>query len=127
MSRLRSPISRARGLGSAHDGTHHFWWQRITGLALVPLLIWFVAGLVGLAGAGHAETVAWIATPTNAVLLVLMLVALAWHSMLGLQVIIEDYIHTRWVKQTVLIVFQFTHIALATATVYAVLRIGLGA
>lgn len=127
MNRLRSPIGVARGLGSAKDGTGHFWSQRITGLALVPLVIWFVAGLVGQVGGAHADFVDWIGRPVNTVLIVLTVVALMWHSMLGLQVVVEDYIHTGWAKLTVLITLSFTHIALGAAAVYAVLRIGLAA
>lgn len=123
---LRAPIKQARGLGSARDGTHHFWTQRLTGLALVPLLIWFVAALVALAGAPHAEVVAWIGRPFNALVLLFAIVALAWHSMLGLQVVVEDYVHTGWLKLAILIALTFAHLALGAAAAFAVLRIGYG-
>lgn len=123
---LRAPIKRARGLGSAHGGTHHFWTQRLTGLALVPLLIWFAAALVMLAGAPHAEVAAWVAHPFNTVVLLIVIVTLAWHSMLGLQVVVEDYVNSVAAKLTLLITFTFAHIALGATAAYAVLRIGLG-
>ena len=124
---LRSPIKRVRGYGSAHDGTHHFWVQRLTALALVPLLIWLVWSVASLAGTSHAEFTAWVARPLNAVLLVIALVALFWHSMLGLQIVIEDYLHHAPTKLAVLIILKFAHLGLGVAAVYAVLRIGLGA
>ncbi|MFN2300880.1 MAG: succinate dehydrogenase, hydrophobic membrane anchor protein [Gammaproteobacteria bacterium] len=121
---VRAPVKKARGLGSAKDGTHHFWTQRLTGLALVPLLIWFVASLVALVGAPYIEVVAWIARPFNALVLLLAIVALSWHSMLGLQVVVEDYVHTGWLKLTILITLTFAHVALGAAAAFAVLRIG---
>jgi len=126
MSRLRSPIARARGLGSAKDGTGHFWAQRLTAIALVPLLIWFVASVVGLSGMTYTEVAAWFESPLNATLFVILLLSLAWHSMLGLQVIVEDYLHHAGLKMAVLITLKFAHILLAVAAIYAVLRIGIG-
>lgn len=124
--RLRSPISRARGLGSAKSGTAHFWAQRLTALALAPLLIWFIVSIVGLVGASHAEVAAWIAIPLNSVLFITMTAVLFWHSMLGMQVIVEDYLHDNWIKLAVLITLKFAHVLLAITAVYAVLRINLG-
>jgi succinate dehydrogenase / fumarate reductase, membrane anchor subunit len=127
MSRLRSPIARARGLGSAKDGTGHFWLQRLTAIALVPLLIWFVASVVSLAGAGYAPVAAWMGQTMNAVLFIALMLALCWHSMLGLQVIVEDYIHSGWFRLPVLVTLKFAHVLIAIVAVYAVLRIGTGA
>jgi succinate dehydrogenase / fumarate reductase, membrane anchor subunit len=126
MNDLRTPIARARGLGSAKDGTGHFWTQRLSAVALVPLTIWFVWGLAGAPGASRAEALAWIGAPINAVLMVLLLLTLFWHSMLGLQVIVEDYVHSAWLKLTTLVLLRFAHLALAAAGVYAVLYISFG-
>ena len=122
----RSPIKRVRGYGSAHDGTHHFWVQRLTAVALVPLLVWLVVSVVGLTDASHGGFVAWVATPLNSMLLVIALVALFWHSMLGVQVVIEDYVHHAGAKLVLLIGSKFAHVFLAAAAIFAVLRITFG-
>src|SRR4051812_12288739 len=95
---LRSPLGRARGLGSAKLGVHHWWMERVTSIALLPLSIWLVFGLAGMAGAGHAEAVEWIGRPVNAVLLLAFLAAAFHHSALGVQVVIEDYANSEWAK-----------------------------
>lgn len=123
---LRSPLSRARGLGSAKDGVGHWVWQRLTALALVPLTFWFVVAVAAHAGAGHAAMKAWVSTPHVAVLLALYLATLFHHSQLGLQVVIEDYVHTRWVNLSLLVIVKFSHVALAAAGIFAVLKIALG-
>lgn len=112
---------------SRHDGTHHFWVQRLTAIALVPILIWFVYSVVAHAGASHAEFTMWAARPLNAALIVLALGALFWHSMLGLQVVVEDYIHHAPLKFATLLILKTAHAVLGLAAVYAVLRIALGA
>lgn len=122
---LRAPIARARGLGSAGSGTGHFWAQRLTALALAPLLVWFIISIVGLVGASHAEVVSWVARPFNAVLLITMMGVLFWHSMLGMQVIVEDYIHAGWLKIGTLVALKFAHVLLAVTAVYAVLSVSL--
>src|ERR1700741_3002266 len=90
-SRMRSPLGRAIGLGSAKEGVEHWWAQRITAITLVPLALWFVMTVIGLAGAEHGLLVAWVSQPLAAVLLILFLIAAFYHSALGLQVVIEDY------------------------------------
>ena len=90
--RMRSPLGRAIGLGSAKEGVGHWWAQRVTAIALVPLAVWFVIVVVGLAGADRAVFVDWVRHPVPAVLLVLLLVATFYHGALGLQVVIEDYV-----------------------------------
>jgi len=123
---LRSPVAKARGLGSAKDGTHHWIVQRISAVALIPLTLWFMASLVCLGGASHAEVVAWISQPVSAVLLVLLLAATFYHSQLGLQVVIEDYVHGAS-KIVLLLATKFLNIFLAALGIFAVLRVALGA
>jgi len=124
--RLRSPLGRALGLGSAKEGVTHWWAQRVTAVALVPLSLWFVASVVALAGADRAAILAWLHAPLAAILMVLLLLALLYHWALGLQVVIEDYIHAEWVKISALMLNQFVAIALAIAGIFAVLRIAFG-
>jgi|UPI00054E0F50 succinate dehydrogenase / fumarate reductase membrane anchor subunit len=118
---LRSPISRARGLGSAKEGVSHWWVQRLTALALIPLGIWFVASVVSLAGADHAAIAQWLSTPFTLGALSLTLVAAFYHAALGLQVVIEDYIHTKAVKVTLIILIQFAAFAFTAAGIIALL------
>lgn len=124
---LRSPLGRARGLGSAKDGVHHWIWQRLTAVALAPLTLWFVYSLMLMTGADHAAVTAWIARPEIAILLPVFLATLLHHSQLGLQVVIEDYVHTRWVNISMLLMVKFAHVLLAAAGIFAVLKIALGA
>ena len=122
----RSAIARVRGLGSAKEGVQHWWVQRLTALALVPLSIWFVAGLVSLAGAPQADAAAWIARPLNATLMILTLGLTFHHAQLGLQVVIEDYVHAEGPKLALLILVKLLALALALAGALAVLRLMIG-
>ncbi len=124
---LRSPLNRVLGLGSAKSGTDHFWGQRVSGIALVLLGLWFAVSLVQMPGFSHAETLAFIAMPLNSVLLLMLSVTVAYHSYLGVQVVIEDYVHGHGLKLFSLIVSRFVHSLLAVAAIYAILTIGLGA
>jgi succinate dehydrogenase membrane anchor subunit len=120
---MRTPISRVRGLGSAKDGTHHWWMQRLTAIALVPLSIWFVVSMICLANADHAAVSAWLATPLTAVLMLLFVVATFYHLQLGLQVVVEDYIHGEGAKMVCLIGLKLGSFALGVAAVFAVLKV----
>jgi len=122
----RSPLGRARGLGSAREGTAHWWAQRLTAVALVPLTLWFVIGLVGLIGAEYAVVEEWISAPVNATLLVLLIVATFHHAQLGLQVVIEDYVHHDGLKIAAIMLVKFAAIVLGLAAVLAVLSISFG-
>ena len=126
MQSMRNPLARVRGLGSAKEGVHHWWAQRLTAIALVPLTIWFVISVAGLAGMDHAEAAAWIGSPAVAVLLVLLIAAVFWHAQLGAQVVIEDYVHNEAVKLTALIALKFAAILLGVASIFAVLRLAFG-
>jgi succinate dehydrogenase / fumarate reductase, membrane anchor subunit len=126
-TRLRSPLGRALGLGSAKEGVEHWWAQRITALALVPLTVWFVVEVISLAGADRAVFVDWVRNPMSAVLLVLLLVATFYHGALGLQVVIEDYVENEAVRLGSLIVMRLLAIVFAARGILAVLKLSLGA
>ena len=126
-SSFRTRLGRVRGLGSARAGTAHWWGQRLTALAMLPLVFWFVVSLVALAGAPHAAVVAWIKGPITPVLLVALIVAVFYHLALGVQVVAEDYIHTEWRKLAVIITVKFASLLAALTGIVAVLRIALGA
>ena len=126
MSRYRTPLKNVRGLGSAKDGTHHFIVQRVTALALIFLSAWFVYFLVGLMGADYLSATDAVTKPWNAVLLIAVLVASFWHAQLGMQVIIEDYVHSHGLALTAQIAVRFICILGALASVFAVVRIALG-
>jgi succinate dehydrogenase / fumarate reductase membrane anchor subunit len=120
---LRSDLGRVRGLGSAQHGVHEWWIQRITALALIPLTIWFVASVIALAGADHATVVAWIGSPVPAVLLVLLVAVTVRHTQLGLQVVIEDYVHSEGTRIAVLLLSKAILFLAGAAAVFAVLKL----
>jgi succinate dehydrogenase / fumarate reductase membrane anchor subunit len=127
MSRdLRNPLARARGLGSAKEGVSHWMVQRVTGLGLVFLTVWFVVILLGLMHSDYATARETLAKPWNAVLLVALLITTFRHAVLGLQVVIEDYVHTRWLEVASLVLIKFIAVLAALAGVLAVLRVALG-
>jgi len=121
--RLRSPLGRALGLGSAKEGVAHWWAQRLTAVALVPLTIWYVIALIALTGAEHGRVVAWLHQPFPAIVTLLLLMATFYHMALGVQVVIEDYVHTEAVKIAALVLNKFVAFVLAIAGIFAVLRI----
>jgi succinate dehydrogenase / fumarate reductase membrane anchor subunit len=123
---LRSPLSRVLGLGSAKDGTGHWWAQRVTAAALVLLGFWFVWSLVALESFTYLDVVRFIGQPMNAVLLTLLSFTVAYHSYLGVQVVIEDYVHEPGLKVVSLVASRFAHVFVAIAAVYAILVIGIG-
>jgi succinate dehydrogenase / fumarate reductase membrane anchor subunit len=124
---LRSPLAEARGLGSAKYGTEHWWHQRLSAIALIPLTIWFVLGVIRHLGADHAAFTAWLKSPFSAVMMVLTVVVTFHHAVGGLQVVIEDYVHNEWAKLAGVIAVKFLSFALAAACVFAVLKISFGA
>ena len=125
-SRYRTPLKDVRGLGSAKEGTHHFIVQRLTALALIPLTCWFLYFVIGLMQADYLTATDAVARPFNAMLLVAFLVAMFWHTQLGMQVIIEDYVHSHALALTAQIAVRFICILGALASVFAVVRIALG-
>jgi len=124
---LNTPLSRVTGLGSAKEGVHHWIAQRLTAIALVPLLLWFVYALICIAGADYADAVAWVSSPLNTAMLVLLVIAMFYHGTLGIQVIIEDYVHQKCTKIGALVTLKLAMFAIATAAILAILRIALGA
>lgn len=126
-SRLRNPLKRARGLGSAKDGTGHFIVQRITAIALVVLSIYALGLIVWLIGDDYASVRATVAHPCNAILLVAFCIAMFWHAKLGIQVVIEDYVHAPFWGVSLQLLNIFLCALAAIASVLAIVRIALGA
>jgi succinate dehydrogenase membrane anchor subunit len=123
---LRSPLARVLGRGSAKEGVHHWWVQRLTSVALVPLTAWFVVSLLSLPSFDRATLVAWIGQLWTAVFLILLVLTAAWHSQLGVRVILEDYVHGSGVKALTLALVTFFHVVVAVAGVLAILKVALG-
>ncbi|MEM7299585.1 MAG: succinate dehydrogenase, hydrophobic membrane anchor protein [Pseudomonadota bacterium] len=126
MSDLRTPLSRVRGLGSAKEGTDHFWKQRLTSVANVPLILFFLYFLVRHNGSDHETLLASLSHPVIAILLLLVLVSGLLHMKLGMQTIIEDYIHSEGTKIVLLMLNSFFAIAIGVACVFSLLKIGFG-
>ena len=120
---LRTPLKRARALGSGKSGTGHWWWQRVTAVALVVLMAWLVGLLVSLVGADLLQARATIARPWNAIMLALLVVAMFWHAKLGLQVVVEDYVHRRSAELALQFLVTFLCGLGAVASLYAIARI----
>ncbi len=124
---MRTPLKRAKGWGSAKSGTHHFWVQRLTGLALIPLTLWFCFGLASLTSMSYQDFTAWISTPYSAVMMILTLAAVFYHYALGMQTIIEDYVPNHAVRTAAVIAFNFFSIIAAVTGIFSVLKIAVGA
>ena len=125
-SDLRTPLSRARGLGSARQGVHHWWAQRITAVALIPLVAWFAISLIMLSGADYAVVRAWIGSPVVMVLLTLTIVIGLHHGQIGMQEVVEDYVHGEGMKLALIVLLRFIAVFFGLAAIVAILRIGFG-
>ncbi len=123
---MRSPLGRAIGLGSAKEGVEHWWMQRLTAVALVPLSLWFAASVVRQVGADIDTFQAWIGRPLPAILMVLTLIATFYHAALGLQVVIEDYVHGELGRIALVAAVRLACVALAVAGIFAVVSMALG-
>jgi succinate dehydrogenase / fumarate reductase, membrane anchor subunit len=124
---MRTPLGRAIGLGSAKEGVEHWWRERITGIALVPLCLWFVAEIIHHLGADRAELARWLQHPVPAVLMVLLLALSFHHTALGLQVVLEDYVGQEGARFGSIIAIRFACLLLAAFGIFAVLKIAFGA
>ena len=123
---LVSPLNRVLGLGSAKEGAEHWWVQRLTAVALVPLGLWLALALGGLEDLSYDSVTGFIREPLNSILLILTLLTLSYHSQLGVQVVVEDYVHGA-LKVVTLIIFKLVHWAVAIAGIYSVIVISVGA
>lgn len=122
---LRTPLARARGLGSAKEGLGHWIAQRVTAIALVPLSVWFILSVISLAGSHYEQFQAWLAVPGNTALMLLLLFAVFHHAQLGCQIVIEDYIHGRGARVAAILLVKLTSILLGVFAAVAVLRAAL--
>lgn len=120
---IRTPLGHARGLGSSRQGAHHWWMQRVSAVALVPLSLYWLTCLPEMTTGTHAQFIGWIGSPMVAILAILFIITSFYHAALGLQVIIEDYITSEGLKLSALILNNFTFIALGAACTFAILRI----
>ncbi|MDE2196617.1 MAG: succinate dehydrogenase, hydrophobic membrane anchor protein [Gammaproteobacteria bacterium] len=123
---FRNPLGRARGLGSANEGTGHWMAQRISAVALIPLTLWFTVSMLHMTRAGYPAVSHWLHTPWVAVLLVLLVGSTFYHACLGLQVVIEDYVHDTWLKMSMLMLIRFAGILCAATGIFVVLRAAFG-
>ena len=123
---MQSALGRVLGYGAAKNGVHHWWVQRLTAVALVPLAVWLLVSLVTLPSLDFVTVVSWIGGTWTASLLSLFVLTASWHSRLGMQVIIEDYVHEHGLKTVSLVLSGFVHALLAAVGVFAVLRIAFG-
>ncbi|WP_138380991.1 succinate dehydrogenase, hydrophobic membrane anchor protein [Luteithermobacter gelatinilyticus] len=122
---LRTPLGKVRGLGSAKSGTHHWWMQKVSAVALIPLTVWFVASIVQMTGADYEMAVSWLSSPIPAVLMILFISTALYHLKLGLQVIVEDYVHTEGLKLACQMAITFGCVLVAVAAIFSVLKVAL--
>jgi succinate dehydrogenase / fumarate reductase membrane anchor subunit len=120
---LQTPLHRVEGLGSAKAGTAEFWRQRVTAVALVPLSIWFVWSALALVGGTQENALAFFNDPLNAILMLLFLIAALYHMSIGVQIVIEDYVHQPFLKISCIIFNRFFALAVGVATAFALLKI----
>jgi succinate dehydrogenase / fumarate reductase membrane anchor subunit len=120
---LETPLHKVEGLGPAHSGVKHFWRQRVSATALIPLSIWLAVSALGLVGAGQADTAAFLQKPLNAGLMAAFVLIAVYHMMLGLQVIIDDYIHANWQKLLCMFAMWAFALAVIAVSLFALLRI----
>jgi succinate dehydrogenase / fumarate reductase, membrane anchor subunit len=123
---LRTPLGRVLGLGAARDGVSHWWSQRLTAVALVPLTLWFLVSLARAASLDFESARVWLTRPLHSVGTLLLVIVLCLHSRLGVQVVVEDYVHRPGLKLVTLVLIDFAHFVLGAAGIYAILRVTFG-
>jgi succinate dehydrogenase / fumarate reductase membrane anchor subunit len=126
MKSLRSPLGRVGGLGSAKSGVHHWWMQRLTSIALVPLTIWFAVSILSLPSLDHVTVIAWMAQSWTSLLLIVLVLVATYHSQLGVQVVVEDYVPSSGMRTLTLVILTFIHGLVAVAGVFAILKVAFG-
>ncbi|MCW9039270.1 MAG: succinate dehydrogenase, hydrophobic membrane anchor protein, partial [Rhodospirillales bacterium] len=114
---MRTPLARARGLGSAKEGVHHWWAQRATAVALIPLSLWFVGAVVELIGMDYLGLKAWMGVHGNLTMMILFISALFWHAQLGVAVVIEDYVHNETIKNIALVAARVISLVMGASTI----------
>jgi succinate dehydrogenase / fumarate reductase membrane anchor subunit len=123
---LRSPLGRVLGLGSAKDGTAHWWAQRVSAVALIPLTLWFLFSLLALPALDYATVRTWLSFPLSGFFAVLLVGVLAYHSYLGTTEVIEDYVHSAGMKVLSLLLLRFLYVLVCGASIFAILRVAFG-
>ena len=124
--KFRSPLKNARGLGSANEGLSHWWLQRISAVALIPLCLWFIYSLLTLFSAPHEDVVSWFGSPKNSSLMLLFVLISLYHGQTGIQVVIEDYIHTKSVSITLILLVKGGSLLLAVVAAVSILKVAIG-
>lgn len=124
--RMETPLGRVRGLGSARTGAHHWWLERLTSIAALVLFVWFIASILRLPSLSYGDVVGWLREPLAAVPMLLLIVTTFWHLKLGLQVILEDYVHEEGMKMFSIVLLNFFVIAGAALAFFSVLKIAFG-
>lgn len=119
----RTPLAKARGLGSAKAGTAHWWMQRVTAAALIPLSLWWLGFIAHLLNSPYSQTVAWLSEPLNSVLMIAWIIAVFYHAGLGLQVVVEDYVRPEWLKIVSVWIVKLVFVLLVLAAVVAIFNI----
>ena len=122
---MRTDLGRVRGLGTAKEGVHHWWMQRLTAIALIPLTLWFIISIATLNNASYTETVNWLSIPLVSIFMILLVSATLYHALLGVQVIVEDYIHQEGLKFLLLIGLKFIFLVLGVVAIFSLLKIAL--
>ena len=120
---LETPLHKVEGLGSSHSGVAHFWRQRVTAAALIPLTIWFAISVLGLTGVNSAAAMTFLQHPLNAILMAAFVIVALYHMALGLQVVIDDYVYTNWQKLSLMLLMRAFCLAVIASSLYALLRI----
>ena len=123
---LQSPIAKVRGLGSAKQGTHHWWYQRLTAVALVPLTLWVMGSIINATSMGYSDVRIWLTSSLNATLFLAFISALFIHAQLGMQVVIEDYIESEWQKVGCIMLVKFLAVIAGLASALAILKVFIG-